>query len=160
MYLQEVLTHSPAPTPASTVSSIQYLQYPISPASSIFGIQYPQHPGNQFQYPITGIQLQRPISSIQSIQLLVSYQAPYPVSGFQYPATYRRLSQVLRCWESGECVMRRWNLRSSKTNLYTPLKSQSSNSLSVGIWLIHLSVSGPWLVIYQSSVDRMWVCTA
>ena len=135
VYLQEVLTHDNKAarisstktwhpqhplSPASSISSIQYLRHPVSPASSIFGIQYPQHPGSQFQYPITGIQLQRPVSNIQSIQLLVSYQAFYPVSGFQYPATYRRLSQVLRCWESGECVIRRWNLRSSKTNLYTP----------------------------------------
>ena len=119
VYLQEVLTHDNKAarisstktwhpqhplSPASSISSIQYLRHPVSPASSIFGIQYPQHPGSQFQYPgsqfqypITGIQLQRPVSSIQSIQLLVSYQASYPVSGFQYPGTYRRLSQVLRC---------------------------------------------------------------
>ena len=140
VYLQEVLTHDNKAarisstktwhpqhplSPASSISSIQYLRHPVSPASSIFGIQYPQHPGSQFQYPITGIQLQRPVSNIQSIQLLVSYQ----VSG-NLPSSLSSVERVLREW--GVCDEKMKPPLFKNEPIY-PLKSQSSNSLTVGI---------------------------
>ena len=160
IYLQEVITHYNKAARISSTNT-RHLQYPISLASSIFGIQHPQHPGNQFQYPITGIQLQRPVFSIQSTQhpkhpassILSSILSSirFPVSG--------NLSSSLKCWESVEKVGSVWWEDAFQKRTYIP-PSSLNPVIPDCRYIIHLSVSGPWLVSYQSSIDRMWVCTA
>ena len=125
------------------ISSIRHLQHPVSlvsrsPVSSISDIQYLRHPVSPaFRYPVSCIQypvssIQYPAFSILSSTLISSIR--FPVSG-NLPSS---LLSERECWESGECVMRRRNPRSSETT-HSADSPQFPNWIY--IWLIHLSVS-------------------